>query len=243
MRVNRVFVDLSLATGTPIELCGETAHYIGTVLRLRDGATLHLFDGSGGCWLARVQASAHGAVTVEPIEFLPEERESRLSVTLAQGVARGQHMDYTVQKAVELGVQRIVPLLTEHGNVRLNEARSAHRMQHWRKIIVGACEQCGRNRIPELLPPVSFREWLARDESPLRLALHPRGDCALNGLTGARAGVTILSGPEGGLAEAEYEAALRSAYVGIRLGPRVLRTDTAALAALAACQSLWGDLR
>lgn len=243
MRINRVFVDQSLARGSPLELSGETAHYVGTVLRMRRGATLHLFDGSGGCYLARIEGRAHGSVTVVPVEFLPEEQESGLPVTLAQGIARGQHMDYTVQKAVELGVQRIVPLLTEYGNVKLDEDRTTHRLQHWRKIIVGACEQCGRNRLPELLPPVSFHDWIARDANPLRLVMHPQGGRRLNELSGADAGITVLSGPEGGLTDAEYEAALRAGYVGVRLGPRILRTETAAIAALAACQILWGDLR
>ena len=243
MRINRVFVDQPLARGAPIDLSAEAAHYIGTVLRMREGDLLHVFDGSGGCYLARIAARRRTTVTIDPVEFLPGERESPIPITLAQGIARASHMDYTVQKAVELGVQRIAPLLTEYSNVRLDEARTAHRMQHWRRVIIGACEQCGRNRLPQLLPPVPFSDWIAADTNPLRLALNPEGKCRLGELSAGGAGITLLCGPEGGLADNEYEVALRAGYTGVRLGPRILRTETAAIAALAACQLLWGDLR
>ncbi|MBI2994673.1 MAG: 16S rRNA (uracil(1498)-N(3))-methyltransferase [Gammaproteobacteria bacterium] len=243
MRINRVFADQPLARGALIDLSAEGAHHIGTVLRMREGDFLHVFDGDGGCYLARIAARRRSTVTIEPVEFLAEDRESPIQVTLAQGLARGTHMDYTIQKAVELGVRRIAPLLTEHGNVRLDGARASQRMQHWRRIIIGACEQCGRNRLPELLAPIPFSDWIAGDASPLRLVLHPRGECGLGGVPAGGAGVTLLCGPEGGFAEPEFEAAMRAGYTGVRLGPRILRTETAAVAALAACQVLWGDLR
>lgn len=243
MRTIRVFVDRPLTCNIPVELSAEASHHVATVLRMRKGEVLEVFNGEGGSYRARIAGRGRGTVTIEPFEFDALEREAPLSITLAQGISRSQHMDYTLQKAVELGVRRIVPLVTAFSNVRLADARVPRRLQHWRSVIISACEQCGRNAVPVLLPPRSLSDWTAGDADPLRLILDPRGNRTLGEFAGAGTGTTILSGPEGGFSEEEYETALRCGYAGIRLGPRILRTETAALTALALCQCLWGDLR
>jgi 16S rRNA (uracil1498-N3)-methyltransferase len=169
-------------------------------------------------------------------------RESPLSITLAQGVSRGERMDYTIQKAVELGVAAIAPIITGRTTVRLDEERSEKRLEHWRRVIIGACEQSGRNRLPALHPITTLDAWLSRPIDGLGLLL--RGD-ATGGLPERRldTAITLLIGPEGGLGTDEVAAAERVGYRPVRMGPRILRTETAALAAIAALQALYGDWR
>lgn len=172
-------------------------------------------------------------------------RESPLEVTLAQGVSRGSRMDYTVQKAVELGVARVAPVLTRRGIVRLDTARAGEKRTHWQAVAIAACQQCGRNRVPEVgevrTLAASLARWRSGREGELGVVLDPAAECGLRELPRPPAGVTLLAGPEGGLTGEERQTALRAGFVAVRLGPRVLRTETAALAALAAMQALWGD--
>ena len=152
-------------------------------------------------------------------------------------------MDYTIQKAVELGVNRIIPLFTEYCGVRLDGERLAKRIRHWQGVAIGACEQCGRNRIPHIDPPVSLTQWLAAPAEGQGMVLAPDGQHSLAQLPVPTGPVTLLIGPEGGLSDQEISQALTAGYLGLRLGPRILRTETAAVAALAAMLGIWGDFR
>jgi 16S rRNA (uracil1498-N3)-methyltransferase len=242
MRVPRVYVESSLAEGALVDLGGEAAVHLVRVLRLALGAELTLFNGEGGEWGGRIESVDRGRVRVRIADHRLVERESPLFLTLAQGISRGERMDYTLQKAVELGVSRIVPLTTERSVVRLDEARGERRVEHWTKVLRSASEQSGRTRVPELLPITRLYDWLTRDEPGLKLLLiRAEGAARLSELVPDPA-ITLLIGPEGGFAGDEVAVALRAGYRALRLGPRVLRTETAAVAALGALQALWGDL-
>ncbi len=241
MRIPRIHCAQPLRVGERIQLVDEAANHVARVLRLREGAPLVLFNGTGGEFDASVTAVARREVVVAVHDQRARECESPLSITLVQAVSRGERMDYTIQKAVELGVSRIVPVLSARSVVSLDEERRGRRMEHWRKIIVGACEQCGRNRLPELLDVRPLAAWLQQPAEGLALVLDHRAEHRLREHELAQA-VTLLIGPEGGLAAEEVAAAEAVGYGGLRLGPRVLRTETAAVAALSVLQARWGDL-
>jgi 16S rRNA (uracil1498-N3)-methyltransferase len=220
------------------------ARHVARVLRMKAGAPLTLFNGDGAEYAAVITHAAKGTVSVRIGEAGAVARESPLQVILAQGVSRGERMDYTVQKAVELGVARIEPVTTSRGVVRLDAARARQRADHWQAVAVSACEQCGRNRVPDVAPVERLRDWLARRRGgsfATGILLDPDAGRRLTELPRPPGGVTLLAGPEGGLADDERQDAMRAGFVAVRLGPRVLRTETAALAALAALQALWGD--
>ena len=242
MRLNRVYAEVPVGGRVQLELTGTAAGHIARVLRLRVGEQLILFDDAGGEYAAIVDAFTRDTVRVAVGEYLDVNRESALHVTLAQGISRGERMDVVVQKATELGVKRIVPVLAERTVVRLNDAQAANRLRHWRAIAIAACEQCGRNRLPEITSPMSLQEFLVSDyPAGLRLMLNPSGGLRARELP-ASAAATLLIGPEGGLSDAEQAAALAAQFRGMVLGPRILRTETAALAALAVIQQPLGDL-
>lgn len=242
MRMNRVHVEGPIGGRAQVDLNGTAANHIARVLRLREGAPLILFDDAGGEYAAVVATVTRDGVRVTVGEYSGIDRESPLRVTLAQGISRGERMDVVVQKATELGVQRIVPLLAERTVVRLDAAQAANRLRHWRAITVAACEQCGRNRLPEIAAPMTVQEFLVSGlPAGLRLLLRPDGDLKARDLP-ANDAATLLIGPEGGLSEAEQAAALAVQFHGLSLGPRILRTETAALAALAVIQQRLGDL-
>ncbi len=247
MRLTRVFAEGPLTSGRRITLEGAAASHINRVLRLRVGAALVLFDGSGGEYQASIDKAHGGAVTVAIGEHRPVERESPLSVTLAQGVSRGERMDLVVQKATELGVTHLVPLLTERSVVRLTAQQSDRKVNHWRAIAIAACEQCGRNRLPSVAAPLALTAFLreqAADRAPghLRLLLSPEGAATPRELRRPQpAALSVLVGPEGGLTDDEEAAAAAAGFCAVRLGPRVLRTETAAIAALALLQRELGD--
>jgi 16S rRNA (uracil1498-N3)-methyltransferase len=242
MRVNRVYSEVPVGGRVQLELTGTAANHIVRVLRLRVGEALILFDNAGGEYAALVDAFTREAVRVTIGDYLDVNRESPLHVTLAQGVSRGERMDVVVQKATELGVKRIVPVLAERTVVRLNDAQAANRLRHWRAIAAAACEQCGRNRLPEITAPMTLQDFLVSDyPAGLRLMLNPTGGMKAHDLP-ASAAATLLIGPEGGLSDAEQAAALAAQFRGLVLGPRILRTETAALAALAVIQERLGDL-
>jgi 16S rRNA (uracil1498-N3)-methyltransferase len=206
------------------------------------GAPLTLFNGDGADYDGVIARATTDAVSVRIAAARPALRESPLEITLAQGVSRGERMDYTVQKATELGVTRVEPVTTSRGVVRLDAARARQKTEHWQAVIVSACEQCGRNRVPPVGPVTPFPQWLARGRGDsVGILLEPESGRRLADLPRPSGGLTLLAGPEGGLTDEERQAALRSGFVAVRLGPRVLRTETAALAALAAMQVLWGD--
>lgn len=243
MRDIRVYVDQPIIVGQPLSIEDEAAHYLLRVLRLTVNHVIHLFNGAGGYFVANIAETGKRSLLVMPVKFAGDEKESNLRLTLVQGISRGQKMDYTIQKSVELGVNRIVPVMTEHSNVKLAGERSLARISHWRKIIISTCEQCGRNRIPDILAPITLEEWIARDSSQTKLVLHPSADRALSDIPVPDEGIAMLSGPEGGLSGDDLEAAFAGGYQAVRLGPRILRTETAAVAAIAVCQNLWGDMR
>ncbi|MFU8836745.1 MAG: 16S rRNA (uracil(1498)-N(3))-methyltransferase [Thiohalomonadaceae bacterium] len=240
-RVPRIYHPEPLQLGATLELSNQAAQHVARVLRMGEGDALHLFDGQGGEYQAQIRSCDKRQVTVDLLRFDPRESESPLVITLAQGVSKGDRMDYTLQKAVELGVSRIVPLDTERSVVNLKGDRREKKMAHWQGVLISACEQCGRNRVPELLPWQGISNWLAKPLSGLGLLLDHRADQGIHGLPETRE-LILLIGPEGGLADAEREQAVLRGYQGLRLGPRVLRTETAALTAIAALQSRWGDL-
>jgi 16S rRNA (uracil1498-N3)-methyltransferase len=248
MRLSRVHVASPLARGTRLTLAGSAANHVARVLRLGVGDPLTLFDGQGGEHAARIEALGRDTVTVAVLEGTESGRESPLSLTLAQGISRGERMDFVVQKATELGVTRLVPLLTARSVVRLDERQAQKKTEHWRGVSIAACEQCGRNRLPQINDPIELHAFLAQPAaaggvSPgTRLLLSPTGEERIQDLPGRGTAITVLIGPEGGLAPGEQEAALAAGFTPVRLGPRVLRTETAALAALAILQREFGDL-
>jgi 16S rRNA (uracil1498-N3)-methyltransferase len=236
-----------MAVGHRLDLPERVAHHAIKVLRLRRGDALTLFSGAGGEYLARIAGVERACVSVEVSDWLATERESPLSITLVQALQAGEKMDLTVQKAVELGVDRIVPVISRRSVLRLEGQRALRRLEHWRGVVVAACEQCGRNRLPEVLLPERLEQWLRRKPTAgvVRLMLAPAAGYSLANLSAPPAGgsIELLIGAEGGLAPEEARLAVLSGFLSVCLGPRVLRTETAGLAALAAIQFLWGDLK
>ncbi len=243
MRLTRVYVDAPLAAGTRVTLEGGAASHVTRVLRLRVGEALTLFNGAGGEYAAGIEQVHDGGVAVTIGEQRAIERESPLTLTLAQGVSRGERMDLVVQKATELGVSGIVPLFTERSVVRLGAQQAERKLNHWRAITIAACEQSGRNRLPNVAPPLSLADWLrsGADRDGGRLLLSPAATARIDVPPRPATSVTVLIGPEGGLTNAEQEAAVAAGFLPVRLGPRVLRTETAAIAALALLQRAFGD--
>ncbi len=242
MRISRLFLDVDLSPGRVIELPPETANYVGRVLRLRTGDPVVLFNGGGGEWEALVGEGSRGRFVVEVGAHRDRESESPLAVTLGLGISRGERMDYGLQKAVELGVSEVVPLVTERCVVQLDAERSVSRRSHWRRVMASACEQCGRNRLPRLGEVTGIADWLMAAGEGRRVVLSPSGAASLTDLPPPEGRVTLLIGPEGGLAPAELALAGHRGFTPLRLGPRILRTETAVVAALAAIQTVWGDL-
>jgi 16S rRNA (uracil1498-N3)-methyltransferase len=236
----RVFAPVDLALGAEIRLPDRVAHHL-SVLRLRRGDSVTLFNGQGGESSAELVRVSAGQAWARILNSLRLERESPLSVVLAQCVSSGDRMDTTLQKSTELGVSRIVPIASERSVVRLSGERAEKRVTHWRNVVVAACEQCGRNRVPEVERITGIDAFLDGPEpGELRLLLAPEAGQALKQLPRPER-VALLVGPEGGLTERERTLAERAGYVPVRFGPRVLRTETAPLAAIAAMQTLWGD--
>jgi 16S rRNA (uracil1498-N3)-methyltransferase len=251
MSTPRVYVDLPLASGAYIELPESGANHVARVLRLRAGDALTLFNGRGGEFAATLGATTgRGRLRAAVGVHHDVERESPLRITLLQSVARGERMDHIVQKATELGVARIVPLASERSVVRLDALQGARRLEHWRGIAIAACEQCGRNRVP-VVDPVADLERIAGGvpgialeamDAGARLLLEPGATMPLAAVARGLSAVTLLIGPEGGLSEGEIDLARHAGFVACRLGPRILRTETAPLVALAALQVLAGDM-
>jgi len=245
VRVTRVYVDAPLAGGALLWLPPGPAQHVARVLRAAPGHPLIVFNGMGGEFAATIEALRRDAVQVRLGAHQAVERESPLVTILLQGVARGEKMDQILQKATELGVSRVLPVLSARSTVRLEPAAAQRKQHHWQAVAIGACEQCGRNRVPQVEPPMSLAAALERAAAGLRLVLAPDGSTGLRSLplgTQVARSVALLAGPEGGLAPEEVAAAAQAGFITCRLGPRVLRTETAALAALAALQFAAGDL-
>jgi 16S rRNA (uracil1498-N3)-methyltransferase len=242
MRLTRVYVDAPLASGMRVTLQGSAAGHLTRVLRLRVGEALTVFNGAGGEYAASIEHAHAGRVAVAIGELRAIERESPLTLTLAQGVSRGERMDLVVQKATELGASGLAPVLAERSVVRLTAQQADRRLNHWRAIAIAACEQSGRNRLPAIASPVPLKDFLRTSDGSMRLLLSPAATATLADLPRLVSAITVLIGPEGGLAETEQEAAVAAGFKPVRLGPRVLRTETAAIAALTLLQREFGDL-
>lgn len=240
MRVTRVFSERPLGANREIALGASAAAHVGRVLRLGVGAELTLFDGNGGEYPATIVECRGTVLRARLGEHRAIERESHLKITLAQGLARGERMDWVLQKATELGVAVLAPLATERSVVKLDARQAEKRRDHWRGVVIAACEQSGRNRLPEVLSLAPFGEWLATARAGVRLLLDPTASSGLHTI-GTVPAVTLLIGPEGGLSPDERALALDAGFQPVRMGPRVLRTETAAIAALSALQALRGD--
>ena len=243
MRTIRIHVDQPLAVAGELSLPPQAAEHVARVLRMNPGDPLVVFNGDGSDYAAVIVAVGKREVLLRIEHARPLANESPLPLTLAQGVARGEKMDLIVQKATELGVVRIVPLLTERSEVKLDAARAEKRLAHWRAVAASACEQSGRARLPEIAAALPLPAWLsglARDDT-LRLALLPEATRSSRELRFNGAGGLLVVGPEGGLGERDIDALTAAGFDGLRLGPRILRTETAGLAALAALQALHGD--
>jgi 16S rRNA (uracil1498-N3)-methyltransferase len=242
MSLPRFYSPFALAIGSSVELPSSAAHHAAKVLRMRVGDALVLFDGRGGEYSASLEGIDKKRVVVSVNSHVDIERESPLAVTLVQAVSSRDRMDVTLQKAVELGVARIVPVMSQRSVVRLSGERADQRVQHWQQVVVAACEQCGRNQVPHveaLIPLVTFLE--RPQPSVGRWMLSPHAEHALRSLEKPLTAVELLVGPEGGLTAEEERAAGDAGFMAVRIGPRILRTETAAPALLAAMQALWGD--
>jgi 16S rRNA (uracil1498-N3)-methyltransferase len=244
MRIPRVHIDQPLHSGHDVLLPEQAGEHVARVLRLERGHPLILFNGDGYEYDATLSSLAKRAVSAEVIAARAVDRESPLSLTLAQGIARGEKMDWILKKATELGVARIVPIVTERTEVKLDEERAERRMLHWAQVVAGACEQSGRACLPRLDAPQRLDRWLGSltADVSLRLALLPDGDVVARALPTMTHGATLCVGPEGGLSENDVTMLRQTGFLGLRLGPRILRTETAGIAALAALQALQGDM-
>jgi len=243
MRIPRIYVPQTLRPGREVELPIQAGEHLARVLRLDRGHPLRLFDGSGDEYEAELASLAKRSVTARVLESAAaEDRESPLRITLAQGIARGEKMDWILQKATELGVARIVPIVTDRTEVKLDAERAERRVAHWEAVVASACEQCGRSRLPPVDEPLKLSDWAASldDSAGLRLALDPEGDLAPRDLPECER-ATLAVGPEGGLSDHDLATLQQAGFRGLRLGPRILRTETAGLAALAVMQALRGD--
>lgn len=242
MTTPRFYCPEILAQSGTAELPEQAAHHAARVLRLQVGDRISVFNGLGGEGEARITDIGKRNVSLEIGDWHAVERESPLQVTLAQAISAGEKMDFTLQKAVELGIGNIQPLASERSVVRLSGERAEKRVAHWQGVVVAACEQSGRNHVPGVAPIRPMLDWLGEQDGPgLRLMLSPTAEVGLRDLPKPTGKITLLIGPEGGLSPMEAEAAQRYGFTPVRLGVRVLRTETAALAALAAMQMLWGD--
>jgi 16S rRNA (uracil1498-N3)-methyltransferase len=242
MTVPRFYHSGELTSHREIFLDEAAAHHAARVLRLKEEDAVVLFNGKGGEYPAKITGIGKTKVTVLTGEWQNIERESPLQIILAQAVSSAEKMDFTVQKAVELGVTAIQPLASQRSVVRMDAARTQKRIEHWRKVAIAACEQCGRNRVPQIAEMVSLKKFLGKTEDgALRLMLSSRGGLFLKQLKYQDGGIIFLVGAEGGFAPEEEQAARAVGFTLVTLGQRVLRTETAGLAALAAMQTLWGD--
>lgn len=242
MRNPRIFTPQTLSSNATLALDEQASHHLSRVLRFQTGHALTLFNGDGCEYPATIIAIDKRSVTVAIAEKIEADRESPIAMHLGIAISKGDRMDLVVQKAVELGVTEITPLISERVEVRLQGERADKKLQHWQGIVIAACEQCGRSRVPQIHPITSLHDWIAQVQAEKKFVLHHRSETHLGDMAKPQS-VALLIGPEGGLSETEIAAAERAEFSPLRLGPRVLRTETAPLAALALFQFCWGDFR
>ncbi|WP_152087489.1 16S rRNA (uracil(1498)-N(3))-methyltransferase [Pseudoalteromonas sp. A25] len=242
MRIPHIYQPSALSLHSQISLDDNAAGHIARVLRMQVGDKVSLFNGQGGEYLCELTDVSKKKVIVQPVEFVDNDCESPLKIHLGQGISRGDKMDFTIQKSVELGISEITPLFTTRCGVKLSGERLAKKHAQWQKIAIAAAEQSGRNTITVIHPPVDITAWLTQPSDELKLTLHPRAEHSIKTLPTPSKGVRFIVGPEGGFTDEEIQATSEQGFIDVRLGPRVLRTETAALTVLSALQLQFGDL-
>ena len=242
MRIPRIHHPELLSVGQDLALCEDAANHVGRVLRMSAGHALQLFDGSNQIFEAEIVQADKKSVRVKVLSASLDNRESPLNLHLGQVMSRGEKMEFTIQKAVELGVNVITPLFSERCGVKLDAECLNKKLGQWPKIAIAACEQCGRNSVPEIRPAMDLEKWCTEEDDSLKLNLHPRASASINTLPQPVERVRLLIGPEGGLTADEIAMTARHQFTDILLGPRVLRTETTALTAITALQVRFGDL-
>jgi len=240
MRISRIYTDQPIKQDSPINLFGQQAHYLSKVLRLKANAKLILFNGDGYEYKSLITDIDKHSITLEIQEADIANSESPLHTILGLSLSRGERMDLAIQKSTELGVTEIVPLFTEFSEVKLQGERLLKKIRHWQQVAISASEQSGRNCIPKLHPPQELSSWCSKLDCKRKLIFEPSAVKALPTQENTTQ-VALLIGPEGGFSENEINNALNSGFIAVRLGPRILRTETAPIAALASLQLIWGD--
>lgn len=243
MRIPRIYHPQPLAGLQSCVLSEDAANHVGRVLRMKQGEQIILFDGSNHIFHATLQAVEKKQIIAKIDSSELDDRESNLPIHLGQVISRGDRMEFTIQKSVELGVKTITPLWSERCGVKLNDERQDKKLQQWQKIAIAACEQCGRNEIPEIRPIMKLTDWCKEQDDMLKLNLHPRAKYTIRELPNVpKAGVRLLIGSEGGLSAEEIAMTESEGFTEVLLGKRVLRTETASLAAITALQVCFGDI-
>jgi len=243
MRISRVFLPLILQTNTKYDISDQTAHYLSRVLRLKRGYLFHAFNGEGGEYVCEVIHVDKKFLQFKTLRFLNIDKETPLSITLIQGISRGDRMTYVIQKAVELGVSQIWPVITAHCEAPLKGVQADKKLSHWQALANSSCEQCGRNRIINIRPITSLEAALPTLNSECKLVLDANSNVTISNIAEQPSSISLLIGPEGGLHSNEIDYAATHGFHAIRMGPRILRTETATAAALATIQLLWGDFK
>ena len=242
MGFSRFYCPGELGADQEVGLPEQAAHHASRVLRLKVGSQVTLFNGAGGEYDASIVSMGKQGVMVQTSAWCNRECESPLGITLVQAISSGEKMDFTLQKAVELGVKSIQPVISSRSVVRLEGERAEKRVQHWQNVVISACEQSGRNRVPEVGQIMSLNQWFGKShDAAVKLTLSPRAALRFRELPTPGGKVLFLVGPEGGLSDTEEDAAAVCGFTSVKLGERILRTETAALAAISAMQTLWGD--
>ncbi|MGI9277381.1 MAG: 16S rRNA (uracil(1498)-N(3))-methyltransferase [Endozoicomonas sp.] len=241
MKNPRIYSPQPLSCTSEVALTDSAANHAGKVLRMKPGESLILFNGAGSAWQGSIVSVSKKAVAVSLESEIESNTESPLRIHLGQSLSRGERMDYAIQKATESGVTEITPLFSDRCEVKLNSERQEKRLRHWQQVAISACEQCGRNVIPVIHPPVAVDEWTEQQVSDLKLVLHHRTERKLQGYEPPQS-VSLLIGPEGGLSADEIVLAEDRGFNALALGPRVFRTETAPVAAITLLQFLWGDI-
>lgn len=242
MRTVRIYQPTKLFADLTVILTPEAANHLVRVLRFEVNDQFTVFNGDGGEYLAKIIEIKKQQVVIHIESYKNHSVESPLKIHLGQAISRNEKMDFTIQKAVELGVTAITPLTTERCGVKLSADRWEKKLQHWQGVITSACEQSGRNFIPTIYPPMVLSQWLARSQADLKMILHPVGTKKIHDLKNHPQSIDLLVGPEGGFDELEINMAQQHQFISLQLGPRILRTETAALVAITTMQCLWGDL-
>ncbi|CAH9053551.1 Ribosomal RNA small subunit methyltransferase E [Pseudoalteromonas holothuriae] len=242
MRIPHIYHPFELTLNNQTILGDDAAGHIARVLRMQVGEKVSLFNGQGGEFLCEIIEISKKKTSVQVLEFNNRDCESPLKIHLGQGISRGDKMDFTIQKSVELGISEITPLFTSRCGVKLSGERLAKKHAQWQKIAIAAAEQSGRNTITVINPPIEINTWLAQPSNELKLTLHPRAEHNIKTLPTPTTGIRFIVGPEGGFTDEEMQATNQQGFIDVRLGPRVLRTETAALTVLSALQLQFGDL-